>query len=76
MDEKALRFHSNHPKTRKAHRVESANWSRWLEHWDTWNAIVAEVRPPTCGIFGCDEKVKIRGRWKCTACGKITDRVD
>ena len=28
-----------------------------------------------CGIFGCDEKIKVQGRWKCTACGKITDTV-
>jgi len=28
-----------------------------------------------CGLFGCDEKVKVRGKWKCTSCGKITDIV-
>ncbi len=48
-------------------------WNEWLKHWDTWSALVADVRPPSCGMFGCDEKVKIsRGRWKCTACGKVT----
>jgi hypothetical protein len=55
--------------------LEKVNWGKWLEHWETWNAIVADVKPPTCGIFGCDEKVKVRGKWKCTACGKITDTV-
>ncbi len=55
--------------------MEKMNWEKWLEHWETWNAIVAEVRPPMCGIFGCDEKVKVRGKWKCTSCGKITDTV-
>jgi len=51
------------------------DWRKWLEHWETWNAIVAEVKPPQCGLFGCDEKVKVQGKWKCIACGKITDTV-
>jgi hypothetical protein len=51
------------------------NWGKWLEHWETWNAIVAEVKPPQCGLFGCDEKVKVGRKWKCVACGKITDIV-
>jgi hypothetical protein len=54
---------------------EKMNWGKWLEHWETWNAIIAEVKPPQCGMFGCDEKVKVRGKWKCVACGKITDTV-
>jgi len=61
------------PKKRTADQGKGTNWGKWLEHWETWNAIVAEVKPPTCGLFGCDEKVKVRGKWKCTACGKITD---
>jgi hypothetical protein len=61
-------------KTASSH-VERMNWGKWLEHWETQNAIVAEVKPPMCGIFGCDEKVKVQGKWKCTACGKLTDPV-
>jgi len=54
-------------------RSGKKDWTKWLKHWDTWSAVVAEVRPPSCGMFGCDEKVKIsRGRWKCIACGKVT----
>ncbi len=35
--------------------------------------MAGEIKMPECGIFGCDEKVKISGgRWKCVACGKIT----
>ena len=75
MNKQERRVHSNYPKTRDAHRIESANWGKWLEHWDTWNAIVAEVKPPQCGLFGCDEKIKVRGKWRCIACGKITDTV-
>jgi hypothetical protein len=52
---------------------EKVDWRKWLEHWETWNAIVAEVKPPQCGLFGCDEKIKVQGKWKCIACGKITD---
>jgi hypothetical protein len=63
------------PKKRTTNQEKGTNWGKWLEHWETWNAIVAEVRPPMCGLFGCDEKVKVRGKWKCTACGKITDTV-
>ena len=44
-----------------------------MEHWETWNAIVADVKPPRCGLFGCDEKVKVGDKWRCVACGKITD---
>ena len=54
-------------------RVDKMNWKEWLEHWETWNAIVADVKPLSCGLFGCDEKVKVRDKWKCVACGKITD---
>ena len=53
--------------------TQGESWRKWLEHWETWNAIVAEVKPPVCGLFGCDEKVKVQGKWKCVACGKITD---
>ncbi len=75
MNKQARRVHSNYSKTRKSRLTESASWSKWLEHWETWNAIVAEVKPPMCGLFGCDEKVKFRGKWKCTACGKITETI-
>ena len=54
---------------------ERVDWQKWLEHWETWNAIVGEVKPPQCGLFGCDEKIKVRGKWKCASCGKITDTV-
>jgi hypothetical protein len=49
------------------------SWEKWLEHWETWNAIVAEVKPPVCGLFGCDEKIKVQGKWKCVTCGKMSD---
>jgi len=75
LEEKARRVDSNYSKKHATQQAERTNWGKWLEHWETWNAIVAEVRPPMCGIFGCDEKVKFRGKWKCTACGKITDPV-
>lgn len=52
---------------------EKIDWQKWLAHWETWNAIVADVKPPVCGLFGCDEKVKVGDKWKCVACGKITD---
>jgi hypothetical protein len=54
-------------------KPEKTGWGKWLEHWETWNAIVAEVKPPQCGLFGCDEKVKVGEKWKCVVCGKITD---
>ena len=73
MIEKSKRVHTSNTKPRELHRRENASWSKWMEHWETWNAIVAEVKPPQCGMFGCDEKVKVRGKWKCVACGKITD---
>ncbi len=61
------------PENRAIRRSDKKDWDMWLKHWDTWSALVADVRPPSCGMFGCDEKVKIsRGRWKCTACGKVT----
>ena len=64
---------SNHTRQLEARPAEGESWRKWLEHWETWNAIVAEVKPPQCGLFGCDEKVKVGGKWKCTACGKITE---
>ena len=67
------RLRWNDLKKRPPSQPENVSWQKWLEHWETWNAIVAEVKPPQCGLFGCDEKVKVQGRWKCTACGKITD---
>jgi len=75
MNSRKKHVHRDESKKRTSHQVEKMNWEKWLEHWETWNAIVAEVRPPMCGIFGCDEKVKVRGKWKCTSCGKITDTV-
>jgi hypothetical protein len=75
MNPQNKRIRADDPKKRKADQGKGTNWGKWLEHWETWNAIVAEVRPPMCGLFGCDEKVKVRGKWKCTACGKITDTV-
>jgi hypothetical protein len=69
------RVHDDGLKKRKAHRGDARSWEKWLEHWETQNAIVAEVKPPMCGMFGCDEKVKVQGKWKCIACGKITDPV-
>jgi len=69
------RGHDHDPKKRKMLKSEETNWGKWLEHWETQNAIVAEVKPPMCGIFGCDEKIKVKGNWKCVACGKITDMV-
>jgi len=62
-------------KKRPPSQLEEVNWGKWLEHWETWNAIIAEVKPPQCGLFGCDEKIKVRGKWKCVACGKITDTI-
>ena len=56
-----------------AFEPENIDWRKWLKHWETWNAIVADVKPPGCGLFGCDEKVKVGDKWKCVACGKITD---
>jgi hypothetical protein len=54
-------------------KKDNIDWKKWLEHWDTQTAIVGTIDVPKCGLFGCDEKVKINGnRWKCTACGKIT----
>ncbi len=48
-------------------------WQRWKEHWDAKCALAGEIKLPKCGIFGCDEKVKISGnRWKCVTCGKVT----
>jgi hypothetical protein len=75
MNPQNKRVRADDPKKRTAHQGDVTDWGKWLEHWETWNAIVAEVRPPMCGLFGCDEKVKVRGKWKCTACGKITDTV-
>jgi len=69
----ANKLRRNDLKKRIPVQPEKVDWRRWLEHWETWNAIVAEVKPPQCGLFGCDEKVKVRGKWKCTSCGKITD---
>jgi hypothetical protein len=63
----------NDLKKRIPTQPEKVDWRKWLEHWETWNAIVAEVKPPQCGLFGCDEKIKVQGKWKCIACGKITD---
>jgi hypothetical protein len=60
-------------KKRPSSQLEKVNWGKWLEHWETWNAMVGEVKPPVCGLFGCDEKVKVQGKWKCVACRKITD---
>lgn len=48
-------------------------WAKWLEHWETWNAMVVDVKPPVCGLFGCDERVKVGHKWKCVVCGKVTD---
>jgi hypothetical protein len=58
---------------RGASETEKVDWKKWLEHWETWNAIVADVKPPSCGLFGCDERIKVGDKWKCIACGKITD---
>ncbi len=57
---------------------KDARWPRkWLENLETQNAVVGELYDtPKCGLFGCDEKVKISGnRWRCVACGKITKAV-
>jgi hypothetical protein len=75
MDSRKKHVYSSESRKTSRSQNQKNEWGKWLEHWETWNAIVAEVRPPVCGIFGCDEKVKVRGKWKCTACGKITDTV-
>jgi hypothetical protein len=69
------RVHGDDLKKQKPSRGGATNWEKWLEHWETQNAIVAEVKPPMYGMFGCDEKVKVQGKWKCISCGKITDPV-
>ncbi len=65
--------------SKKNHRSMSsakgrkADWDEWLKHWDTWSAIVGEIKLQKCGMYGCDEKVKVRGnKWKCVKCGAIT----
>ena len=53
----------------------NAHWRRkWLENLEIQNAVVGDLYDiPKCGLFGCDEKVKISGnRWRCVACGKVT----
>jgi len=40
--------------------------------WDTWSAIVGESKVPECGMFVCDEKVRVGNKWKCVKCGKVT----
>ncbi len=57
---------------------KNARWQRkWLENLETQNAVVGDLYDiPKCGLFGCDEKVKISGnRWKCVACGEVTKAV-
>ncbi len=51
---------------------------KWLANLETQNAVVGDLyNIPKCGLFGCDDKVKISGnRWKCVACGEITKAVD
>jgi hypothetical protein len=75
-----LKGQKKHPRTSDSKKHATAepeilSWKKWLEHWETWNAIVGEVKPPVCGLFGCDEKIKVGGKWKCVTCGKITDTV-
>jgi len=40
--------------------------------WDTWSAIVGESKVPECGMFVCDEKVRVGNKCKCVKCGKVT----
>ena len=59
-------------KSRRGPRGKKVDWDEWLKHWDTWSAIVGEIKPPKYGMYGCDEKVKVRGKWKCVKCGSVT----